>query len=68
MKPIVSVAVLVFGLVALTHLHRLIVGWEVVVNGTVMPIWTSVAGVLIAGGLAVLLWWESRREKLEGKE
>lgn len=50
----------VFTLVALVHAHRLIVGWEVIANGVIMPMWTSVAGMLIAGGLAFLLWRESR--------
>lgn len=60
MKPVARTAMFVFTLVALVHAHRLIVGWEVIANGVIMPMWTSVAGMLIAGGLAFLLWRESR--------
>lgn len=60
MKPVARTAMCVFTLVALVHVHRLVVGWEVIANGVIMPMWTSVAGILIAGGLAFLLWRESR--------
>jgi hypothetical protein len=60
-KPFTMVAVLVFALVALLHLMRLVFGWEVTFNGAVVPTWLSIAGLLIAGGLAVMLWQESRK-------
>ena len=60
MKPFTSIAVAVFALVAVVHLVRLFTGWEVIVNGYVVPEWASLAGVIVAGGLAVLLWREAR--------
>ena len=60
-KPFTMLAVLVFTLVALLHLFRLVFGWEVTFNGAVVPMWLSIAGLLIAGGLAVMLWEESRK-------
>ena len=60
-KPFTILAVLVFALVALLHLFRLVFGWEVTLNGAVVPTWVSIAGLLIAGGLAAGLWWESRK-------
>ena len=60
-KPFTLFAVLVFAIVALAHLLRLIFGWEVTFNGAVAPIWLSAVGVVIAGGLAAGLWWESRK-------
>ena len=59
-KPVSTIAIVVFALVGLVHLHRLIFGWEVIVGETVVPIWTSAAAVVIAGALALLLWFESR--------
>ena len=61
MRPIPTIAASVFTVVALVHVHRLVFGWDVMINGTAMPMWTSVAGALIAGLLAGLLWWESVR-------
>ncbi len=63
MKPVITVAAIVFTLVAIVHVHRLLFGWEVVVDGMVMSMWTSVAGAVIAGTLAVLLWRECRHRK-----
>ena len=60
-KPFTMLAVLVFALVALRHLFRLVLGWEVTFNGAVVPMWLSIVGLLIAGGLAAGLWWESRK-------
>ncbi len=63
MKPVMTVAAIVFTLVAIVHVHRLLFGWEVVVDGLVMPMWTSLAGAVIAATLAVLLWLECRHRK-----
>jgi len=59
MKPFTLAAIVVFGLVALMHLLRLFLGWEVSFNGAIIPLWASVLGFLIAGGLAFGLWRES---------
>ena len=64
MKPFTNIAVFIFGLVALLHLLRLFFGWEVIFNGMVIPMWVSILGLIVAGGLAVLLWRESRQAKL----
>jgi hypothetical protein len=63
MKPFTLVAILMFVLVAFLHLLRLVLGWRVVINEVVIPMWASVAGIFIAGGLAALLWRESRGPK-----
>jgi hypothetical protein len=60
MKPFTAIAVTVFTTVAVVHLLRLLEGWEVVVAGFVIPIWWSLPAVLIAGGLAVMIWREAR--------
>jgi hypothetical protein len=61
MKPFTTLAVLLFALIALAHLYRLISPFEVVVCGTALPQWISAVGLIVAGGLAVMLWRESRR-------
>lgn len=61
MKPFTKIAVVVFSLVSLMHLLRLLFSSEVTVNGSVVPMWLSVLGFLVAGGLAVMLWREARK-------
>ena len=52
---------MLLGLIALMQLLRLILGWEVTVNGAVIPIWASAIAFVIAAGLAVMLGREARR-------
>lgn len=58
MKPFTLVAIAVFGLMALMHVLRLFLGWDLSFNGVFVPLWASVLGFLIAGGLALGLWRE----------
>ena len=60
MKPFTTIAVAVFTLVAIVHLIRLFEGWEVIVSGFVIPVWWSALGLVIAGGLALMVWREAR--------
>jgi TRAP-type C4-dicarboxylate transport system permease small subunit len=67
MKPFTTAAVAVFSLVVGVHLARIVLGWKVIVGesvvavgGTAIPMWVSYLGVVIAGGLAVMVWRESR--------
>ncbi|MEK6527265.1 MAG: hypothetical protein AABZ36_00050 [Nitrospirota bacterium] len=61
MKPFTKIAVVVFSLVSLMHLLRLFFGSEVTVNGSVVPLWMSVLGFLVAAVLALMLWREARK-------
>jgi hypothetical protein len=61
MRPFTTLAILLFALIALAHLYRLISPFEVVVHGTSLPQWVSAVGLIVAGGLAFMLWRESRR-------
>lgn len=63
MKPFTAIAAAIFAIVALTHLCRIWQGWEVTVAGTIIPMWGSYVGIVLAGGLAVMLWRESRPGK-----
>jgi hypothetical protein len=59
-KPFTVIAAALLGIIALVHLLRLIVGFDVVIGGTSVPQWASVPGLLIAGCLALMLWREAR--------
>lgn len=59
MKPFTMIAVVVFALVALLHLLRLVLGWQITLNAVVIPIWASAVGLVIAAVLAVMLYRES---------
>jgi hypothetical protein len=61
MKPFTAVAIVVFSLVAVLQLTRLVLGWEVSVNGLIIPLWASAVALVVAAGLAVMLWRETRR-------
>lgn len=58
-RPFTFVAIVIFGIIALVHLLRLILGWEITLNGRVIPMWPSGIFLGIAGGLAFLLWREA---------
>lgn len=60
MKPFTLVSMAVLALIAILQLTRFILGWEVSVNGVAIPVWASGLAFVILGGLAVMLWRESR--------
>ena len=60
-KPFTTMASVLFALMALMHLLRLLLGWEVTVNGTVVPEWASGLGLVITAWLALMLWREGRK-------
>ena len=41
-----------FLIVAIAHLLRIILGWQVEIGGLSIPFWVSWLGVLVAGALA----------------
>ena len=61
MKSSTTLAAILLGIVALAHLYRLIKPFEVVVAGHVVGQWVSVVGAIVAGGVSIMLWRESRR-------
>jgi hypothetical protein len=58
MKPFTTVAVGIFSLICLVHIARLVFGLDVTVGGWAVPLWVSVPGAIVAGGLAFMLWKE----------
>ncbi|MEE9160044.1 MAG: hypothetical protein V3U60_16875 [Gammaproteobacteria bacterium] len=61
MKPFTTMTVVVLVIVAIVHLLRLILGWDVYINNVGIDNWVSVVGVIVAGGLAWGLWTEARK-------
>jgi hypothetical protein len=58
-RPFTTIAVAIFSVIALVHLLRLFFGWEVMVAGFVIPVWWSALGLIVAGGLALMVWREA---------
>jgi hypothetical protein len=61
MKPFSKIAIFIFALVTLLHILRLSFGWEVAIGGIMIPMWASLLGLLVAEGLAVMLWCEIKQ-------
>jgi hypothetical protein len=60
-KPFTTIAVIVFSLMGFIHLLRLFFKWEIIISGMILPLWISAPGFVIASGLALMLWRESRK-------
>jgi hypothetical protein len=60
MKPYTTAAAVLLGVVALAHLYRLIRPFDIVVAGWAVPQWVSAVALVVAGGISVMLWRESR--------
>ena len=51
-KTYMTVTATLFLVVAVMHLLRIILGWQVEIGGLSIPFWVSWLGVLVAGALA----------------
>lgn len=61
MRPFTGIAIAIFAIIAIAHVIRLFTGWVVTFSGHVLPVWVSMPGAVVAGGLAFLVWRESKR-------
>ena len=59
-KPFTLVAVAVLSLVSLLQLLRLLLGWEMTIDGIAIPLWASGLAFVVAAGLAAMVWRERR--------
>jgi hypothetical protein len=59
-RPFTAIAAVVFALVAIGHLLRAVFGLEFVVGDFAVPLSVSVVATIIAGGLSLMVWRESR--------
>lgn len=62
MRPFSKIASVIFGIIALLHLARVITSFPVALGNYELPVWVSVAGVVIAIVLCLGLWKESNQE------
>lgn len=60
MKPFTTLAVVILSLISLLQLMRFVQGWEVSINGVIVPVWVSGLAFVVLAGLAAMLWRESR--------
>jgi NAD/NADP transhydrogenase beta subunit len=60
MRPFTTATLILLVLVAVVHALRLGQGWIITVNGADIPMWVSILGFVLAGGLVVGLWRETR--------
>ncbi len=60
MKTATLLAIIVFTIVAISHLLRLVDGTQIIVGSTSIPMWVSYIGTVAPGLIAFLLWKESR--------
>jgi protein-S-isoprenylcysteine O-methyltransferase Ste14 len=61
MKPASLLAAIVLDIVALAHVLRLAFHTEVIIGGTVIPMWVSAVGCVVAAVLSILVLREARQ-------
>ena len=61
MRPFTAIAVVVFSVIALLQLLRVVLAWEITVNGFAIPLWASVIACGVATVLAFMLAREARK-------
>ena len=59
MKPFTRLAVIILSLISMMQLTRFVQGWEVTINGVIVPVWVSGLAFIVLAGLAAMLWRES---------
>lgn len=63
MKPSIALAIVIFAIVAVLHLLRILMGWDVTIGSFGVSMWVSYFALIITAGLAFILWRESSRKK-----
>ena len=59
-RPFTLVAAIIFLLMALGHLYRLAVGFDITIGGTAVPQTVSLVALVVTALLGVMLFKESR--------
>lgn len=54
------VVIIVLLVVSFAHLVRLLTGAEIIIAGSVLPVWTSIIGCLGPALLVLLFWWSRK--------
>jgi hypothetical protein len=53
-------ATILLSLIAILQLIRFVQGWEVSINGVIVPVWLSGIAFVVLAAIAAMLWRESR--------
>lgn len=61
MKPAHLVAIALLVVMAAVQALRLLLRWDVNVNGVAIPLWVSVIALVVVLGVAIALWREAQR-------
>lgn len=64
MKPYAAISVVLLAFIALGHLLRVLAGWQLLVGTVAVPVWPSILAFIVFGGLAIMLWRETRRDAI----
>ena len=60
-KPFTMLAALLLVVVAAAHAYRIYSGFDITVDGEMVPVWTNWAGAVVAGFLALMLVVEAKK-------
>jgi hypothetical protein len=60
-KPFTFIAAIIFGVMALAHVLRLFMDFQLVVGTHELPMWASIVAIVITGLLSWGLFKEARR-------
>jgi len=60
-RPFTLIAAIIFLVMALVHVYRLMTDFQVIVGTHAIPQSVSWIAIIVAGGLSVMLFRESRR-------
>ena len=60
-KPFTLLTILLLLVIAAAHIYRVVRPFDVIVNGTIVPEWGSIAAAVITAFLALMVLRESRR-------
>lgn len=61
MKPFTTLACLLLAVIAVLQFARLLLGWDITVNGITVPLWPSAVAALVTGTISAMAWRERSR-------
>jgi hypothetical protein len=61
MKPFTTFSAILFFFISIFHLVRLTARWQIIINGTSIPLWVSIPGFFVAAALTFMLLYEAKK-------
>ena len=53
--------IIVLIVVAIIHVLRVALGWEVSIGGMIVPMWASLVACIASAAIAIMVWKENRK-------